>query len=63
MYVGREARNGGVGFPLVEHFLRWAGDRKAEQASVTAHAINCGAMRFYGHRGFRPRSMTLEMPL
>jgi len=41
---------------LVDAFLAWARDRMAGRVSVTA-------ARFYGPVGFRPKSVTLEVPL
>lgn len=60
MYVLEEYRCRGVGARLVGEFLRWARERGAERASVTAYAANTGAVRFYERSGFRPKSLTLE---
>ena len=63
MYVEAGSRGNGVGSALVGGFLAWARDRKAGRVSVTAYASNDAALRFYGRAGFRPKSVTLEMPL
>jgi GNAT superfamily N-acetyltransferase len=44
----------------VRHFLTWARDRGTQQASVTAHAANDAAQRFYARHGFEPASITLR---
>ena len=61
--VDPAVRGGGVGSALVEHFLGWAEERGAEQASVTAYAANAGAQRLYQRYGFRPQSVTLRAAL
>lgn len=63
MYVVEGYRSLGVGAKLVGEFLRWAGARGAERASVTAYAANEGAVRFYEGMGFRLKSLSLEMGL
>jgi len=62
MYVDSGSRSRGVGSALVDEFLSWAGDRMAERVSVTAYADNDVAVGFYERLGFRPKSVTLEMP-
>jgi len=61
VYVGACSRGGGVGSALVDGFLAWARKRMAGRVSVTAYASNGAALRFYGRRGFGPRSVRLEM--
>jgi len=63
MYVEARYRGRGFGSALVTEFLSWAGNRAAERVAVTAYVSNGDALRFYARRGFRPRSITLEMPL
>lgn len=62
MYVQADSRNRGAGSALVDEFLSWAGARMAGRISVTAYASNEEAVCFYARRGFRPKSITLEMP-
>jgi GNAT superfamily N-acetyltransferase len=52
-----------VGSLLVQHFLAWARERGARQASVTAYAANQAAQRFYERHGFAPASITSRAPL
>jgi GNAT superfamily N-acetyltransferase len=42
------------------HFLTWARDCGAQQASVTAYAANDAAQRLYARHGFEPASVTLR---
>lgn len=56
-------RGRGVGSRLVEHFLGWARERDARQASVSAFAANSGAQRLYRRHGFVPMTVTLRAPL
>lgn len=60
MYVAEGYRDSGVGTRMVGEFLAWAAARGVERASVTAHAANEDAIRFYRRNGFRPKSLTLE---
>ncbi len=62
MYVQADSRNRGTGSALVDEFLSWAGGRMARRVSVTVHASNDLAVRFYERVGLRPKSITLEMP-
>ncbi|CAA9400812.1 MAG: hypothetical protein AVDCRST_MAG03-1206 [uncultured Rubrobacteraceae bacterium] len=61
MYVEAGRCNRGVGSALVSGFRYWAAGQGAELISVTAHASNEGAVRFYARHGFLPRSTTFEM--
>ena len=60
MRVAPGSRRTGVGSLLVRHFLTWARDRGAQQASVTAYAANDAAQRLYARHGFEPASVTLR---
>ena len=60
MRVAPGSRRAGVGSLLVRHFLTWARDRGAQQASVTAYAANDAAQRLYARHGFEPASITLR---
>lgn len=57
MRVAPDARRAGVGSLLVRHFLDWAREGGAAQASVTAYAANHAAQRFYARHGFIPKSV------
>lgn len=57
MRVAPGSRRAGVGSLLVRHFLTWARDHGARQASVTAYAANDAAQRFYERHGFQPISV------
>ncbi|HST67135.1 MAG TPA: GNAT family N-acetyltransferase [Mycobacteriales bacterium] len=63
MRVHPDARDAGVGTLLVRHFLDWARDREAVQASVSAYAANEAALRFYARQGFAPMTITLRATL
>jgi GNAT superfamily N-acetyltransferase len=63
IYVRREFRNRQVGTLLVDSFLRWAAERCAERAAVTAFFANESARRFYARFGFAPKVVTLDMAL
>ena len=58
MRVAPGSRRTGVGSLLVRHFLTWARDCGAQQASVTAYAANDAAQRFYARHGFLPKNIT-----
>ena len=61
--VDPACRNAGIGGLLVDHFLDWARQRQAQQASVTAFAANKAAQRFYDRYGFVPMSITMRLAL
>ncbi len=63
MRVAPGSRRAGAGSLLVRHFLAWARECGAQQASVTAYAANHTAQRFYAHHGFVPKSITSRAPL
>jgi GNAT superfamily N-acetyltransferase len=63
MRVAPGSRRAGAGSLLVNHFLTWARDCGAEQASVTAFAANDTARRFYARHGFIPKSVTARVIL
>lgn len=63
MRVHPDHRDAGVGSLLVQHFLEWARDREAVQASVSAYAANGAAQRFYARHGFAPQVTTLRVSL
>ncbi|MCR6482417.1 GNAT family N-acetyltransferase [Amycolatopsis sp. OK19-0408] len=60
MRVAPERRREGVGGELVDAFLTWAGDRGANEVTVSAYARNETALAFYENRGFRPFLVTLS---
>jgi GNAT superfamily N-acetyltransferase len=57
MRVAPDSRRAGAGSLLVRHFLTWARECGAQQASVTAYAANDAALRFYARHGFVPQSV------
>jgi GNAT superfamily N-acetyltransferase len=61
--VAPQSRGTGVGGLLVEHFLAWARQHEARQASVTAYAANEAAQRLYARFGFTPMSVTMRARL
>lgn len=63
MRVHPEHRDAGVGTLLVQHFLAWAREREAVQASVSAYAANGAAQRFYARHGFAPMTTTLRVSM
>jgi GNAT superfamily N-acetyltransferase len=58
MRVAPDSRRTGAGSLLVRHFLTWARECGAQQASVTAYAANDTAQRLYERHGFVPKSVT-----
>jgi GNAT superfamily N-acetyltransferase len=63
LYVAATHRGQQVGERLVEAFLAWARDRRADRVTVTAFASNHGALRFYERVGFQPHGVSLQLPL
>lgn len=61
IYVNEKERSRGVGRLLVEAFLKWASEQKAERASVCVFSPNEKAIGFYKKIGFSPYDMTMEM--
>ncbi len=61
--VDPDRRGTGVGGMLVDHFLAWARQHEARQASVSAFAANRGAQRLYGRLGFVPMTVTMRAAL
>lgn len=61
MYVREGHRGLGVGEALAGEFMRWGRSKGARRASVTAHAANERAIRFYKRIGFLPMRVSLEM--
>jgi len=61
MFVIQNWRSRGVGRRLADEFLKWAEQKGAQRASVTAYAANTRAIEFYQELGFDPKSLTLEM--
>jgi len=60
MYVDPAHRSDGIGARLAESFRSWARQRQADRMSVTAHAANTDAIRFYRGHGFTPRHLELD---
>jgi GNAT superfamily N-acetyltransferase len=58
MRVAPDYRRAGTGSLLVRHFLAWAREQGAQQASVTAFAANSKALHLYARHGFVPKSIT-----
>lgn len=63
MYVREEHRGRGAGARLVGEFIGWSRGEGVGLVSVTAHAANERAIRFYERSGFRSLSLSLEMDL
>jgi GNAT superfamily N-acetyltransferase len=63
MRVAPGARRAGTGSQLVAHFMAWAREHGAQQATVTAYAANHTAQRLYARYGFAPASVTLRATL
>jgi GNAT superfamily N-acetyltransferase len=63
MRVAPDSRRAGTGSLLVRHFLTWAREGGAQQASVTAYAANDTAQRLYQRHGFAPQSVTSRVTL
>ncbi|WP_100446174.1 GNAT family N-acetyltransferase [Glycomyces xiaoerkulensis] len=60
MYVRPHLRGHGIGRSLATVFRDWARALEAERLSVTAHASNTDAVRFYERQGFARREVQLE---
>lgn len=63
LYVVATQRGQRVGERLVEAFVAWAREQRADQVTVSAYASNQGGLRFYERVGFRPHSVSLQLPL
>jgi GNAT superfamily N-acetyltransferase len=63
MWVRPELRGRGTGGELVQQFLTWAREQRAERAEVTAYTANEGARSFYARHGFISHSVTAVNPL
>lgn len=61
MYVRQNWRSRGVGSQLADEFMKWAKQKGAQRAAVTAYAANTLAIAFYRRLGFEPKSLTLEI--
>jgi GNAT superfamily N-acetyltransferase len=60
MRVAEHARRDGVGSALIAEFMKWANEKKATEAKVTAFAANANAIEFYQRNGFTPYELTLH---
>ena len=63
LYVVATHRGQQVGERLVEAFLAWARERRADRVKVSAFASNHGGLRFYERVGFTPHTVSLQLPL
>jgi GNAT superfamily N-acetyltransferase len=63
LYVVASHRGQQVGERLVDQFLAWARERRADRATVSAFASNQGGLRFYERVGFTPHTVSLQLPL
>jgi GNAT superfamily N-acetyltransferase len=63
MYVREEFRNRKTGTLLADSFFRWAAEKGAGRAAVTAYFANDSARRFYARFGFRSKTVGLDMVL
>lgn len=63
MRVAEHARRTGVGSALITEFRKWAVEKNATEAKVTAFAANAGAIDFYRNNGFAPFELTLRSRL
>jgi GNAT superfamily N-acetyltransferase len=63
LFVREEFRDQKVGTRLVDSFLRWAKEKGAGRASVSAYFANDSARRFYERAGFTPKSVLLDVAL
>ena len=59
-YVQPGHRDARIGTRLVAAFRSLAREREADRMSVTAHAANTDAIRFYQRHGFAPRELELD---
>jgi GNAT superfamily N-acetyltransferase len=63
LYVAATHRGQRVGELLVEAFLAWAREQRADRVTVSAFASNHGGLRFYERVGFKPHAVSLQLPL
>ena len=63
LYVTATHRGQQVGERLVDAFLDWAREQRADRVTVSAFASNHGGLRFYERVGFKPHSVSLQLPL
>ncbi len=61
MYIRQNWRSRGGGRQLAGEFLKWAKQKGAQRAAVTAYVANTRAIEFYKELGFEPRSLSLEL--
>lgn len=62
-FVTAPYRSQGIGKKLVEQFMSWAKEIKADRVSVSVFAGNEKGIAFYKRLGFADYDMTLEMPI
>lgn len=60
VFVKDKFRSMGVGKKLMDAFLNWSQEVKAERALVVAYATNEKAIKFYKKNGFIPYGFSLE---
>lgn len=63
LHVRESARRGGIGAELVRRACDWARERGYSHISVSSGATNEGTIKFFGNRGFTPRSVVLDHEL
>ncbi len=63
LYIAATHRGQQVGERLVDTFLDWAREQRADRVTVSAFASNHGGLRFYERVGFRPYTVSLQLPL
>ena len=61
MLVDKKFRGKGTGKKMVEEFLKWCKEKKADVVSVNASIQNKNGIEFYRKMGFNDYSLTLEI--
>jgi GNAT superfamily N-acetyltransferase len=60
IFVKAEYRSKGIGKKLMDKFINWAKELKADKVAVNVFALNDKAIGFYKREGFDPQDLTLE---
>jgi ribosomal protein S18 acetylase RimI-like enzyme len=61
--VAADHRRGGIGAALIDAVEEWARERGAERLTLSTHADNDGAIRFYERLGCTRFGLLMQKPL
>lgn len=63
LYIQEKYRNNNIGKKLLEKFIEWSRERKADSITLYTMAANSEAIEFYQRHGLKPLISTMELPL